>query len=264
MTHSTPQAAEAPPTWRGGIVARALATLFCNAYLLVGTLFFATLAVVAGVVDRSGNTTFAVARLWSRGIVWTAGLRVRRSFETPLDGTRPVVYMVNHQSLFDIPLLFVTLPGQARMLAKESLFRIPVFGWAIRLGGFISIDRQDRRKAARSLEVAADRLRAGTSTLVFPEGTRSLDGRLLPFHRGGMLLALKSELPIVPVGIEGSLEVQPKTSFAVRPRTVFVRYGTPIDVGEYGVRRRVELTEAVRREVARLARTELTPAAADG
>jgi 1-acyl-sn-glycerol-3-phosphate acyltransferase len=257
VTKARQPESEAPPIWRGGALARAIATVVCNAYLVIGTLIFAVLAVLAGLVDRSGDATFAVGRMWSRGILWTAGLRVRRSFEAPLDGSRPVIYMANHQSLFDIPLLFVTLPGQARMLAKHSLFRIPIFGWAIRLGGFISIDRQNRNRAKESFDTAVERLRSGTSALVFPEGTRSLDGRLLPFHRGGLLLALKSGLPIVPVGIEGTLDVQPKKSFAIRPRTVDVRYGTPIDVTEFGIRRRDELAAAVRHAVARLARTEL-------
>jgi 1-acyl-sn-glycerol-3-phosphate acyltransferase len=263
VTGSEPRAIEAPPTWRGGLLAQALATVVCNAYLVLGTVVFAILAVVAGLVDRSGDATFAVGRAWSRGILWTAGLRVRRSLETPLDATRPAIYMANHQSLFDIPLLFVTLPGQARMLAKHSLFRIPLFGWAIRLGGFISIDRKDRSRAKESFDAAVDRLRSGTSALVFPEGTRSLDGRLAPFQRGGLLLALKSGLPIVPVGIEGTLGVQPKGSFAVRPRTVFVRYGTPIEVADFGIRQREALGETARRAVARLARAELAPPADD-
>jgi 1-acyl-sn-glycerol-3-phosphate acyltransferase len=234
----------------------ALATVFGNVYLLLGTLFFATLACLVGLIDRSGDTTFRVGRWWSRGIVLTSGLRLRTSYAKELESGRPVVYMANHQSLFDIPVLFVTLPGQARMLAKESLFRIPIFGWSIRLGGFISIDRQDRSRAKESFDAAVDRLRTGTSALIFPEGTRSRDGRLLPFQRGGMLLALKSGLAIVPVGIEGTLAVQPKSSFAIRPQTVNVRYGEPIEVEELGIRDRADLTERVRTAVARLARTE--------
>jgi len=233
-----------------------LATVVGNLYLLVGTLVFASLACVVGLIDRSGNTTFRIGRWWSHGIVLTSGLRLRTSYAKALDSTRPVIYMANHQSLFDIPVLFVTLPGQARMLAKESLFRIPIFGWSIRLGGFISIDRQDRSRAKESFDAAVDRLRSGTSALIFPEGTRSRDGRLLPFQRGGLLLALKSGLPIVPVGIEGTLAVQPKSSFAIRPQTVDVRYGEPIEVDELGIRDRAELTERVRAAVAQLARTE--------
>jgi 1-acyl-sn-glycerol-3-phosphate acyltransferase len=234
-----------------------MATVVGNTYLVFGTLFFASLACLAGLIDRSGNTTFRIGRLWSRGLVLASGLRLRRSFSSSLDGAQPVVYMANHQSLFDIPVLFITLPGQARMLAKHSLFHIPIFGWALRLGGFISIDRQDRSRAKESFDAAVDRLHSGTSALIYPEGTRSVDGRLLPFQRGGMLLALKSGLPIVPVGIQGTLEVQPKNSFAIRPRTIHVRYGVPIPVDEFGIRRRQELAERVRLAVAALAHTEV-------
>ena len=234
-----------------------LATLCGNAYLVVGTLVFATLACIAGLLDRSGNTTFRIAQIWSRGIALTSGLRLESEVAQGVDSNRPVVYMANHQSLFDIPVLFVTLPGQARMLAKESLFRIPIFGWAIRLGGFISIDRQDRSRAKESINTAVDRLRSGTSALIFPEGTRSLDGRLAAFQRGGVLLALKSGLPIVPVGIEGTLEVQRKNSFAIRPHHVTVRYGEPIEMDGLGIRDRAALSDRVREAVAQLANAEL-------
>jgi len=239
------------------VLGTAAATVAGNLFLVLGTLVLASVAVLTGLVDRSGDLTFGVARLWSRGVALTSGLRLRRSFETALLPDQPVIYMANHQSLFDIPVLLITLPGQARMLAKNSLFRIPIFGWALRLGGFISIDRKDRSRAKESFDAAVDRLRSGTSALVFPEGTRSSDGLLAPFQRGGLLLALKSGLPIVPVGIEGTFEVQPKGSFAIRPRTISVRYGRPIDVSEYGVRGRAELGERVRAAVAELARTQL-------
>ena len=164
--------------------------------------------------------------------------------------------MANHQSLFDIPALIVTLPGQTRFLAKRSLFQIPLFGWAIKLGGFVTIDREDGRRAQGAFAVAAKRLAAGKSILVFPEATRSEDGRLLPFKRGGLLLAIKSGLPIVPVGIQGSLQVQPKSRFSIRPMPIRVQYGSPIDVAEYGVRQRKELESEVRQRIAKLAETE--------
>jgi len=257
MMKQAQSAKESRSSRRGGALAVVLATVLGNLYLVLGTLVMATLACVAGLLDRSGNMTFQVGRLWSRGIVLTSGLRLCTEFARPLDGRRPVVYMANHQSLFDIPVLFVTLPGQARMLAKESLFKIPIFGWAIRLGGFISIDRKDRSRAKESFDAAAARLSSGTSALIFPEGTRSPDGRLAPFQRGGLLLALKSGLPIVPVGIEGTIEVQPKSSFAIRPRTIVVRYGEPIEVSGFGIRDRAELARTVREAVAELAHTEL-------
>ncbi len=182
-----------------------------------------------------------------------SGIRLDTGFEVDLGSDPPFVFMANHQSLYDIPALIATLPVQTRFLAKRSLFRIPIFGWAIKAGGFISIDRRDRSRAGESFSAAVERIRGGVSALVFPEGTRSLDARLGPFLRGGFLLALKSGLPIVPVGIHGSFSVQPKGSRLVRPGRIRVRYGEPIRVVDYGLRRRGELEDAVRDEITRLA-----------
>jgi 1-acyl-sn-glycerol-3-phosphate acyltransferase len=136
------------------------------------------------------------------------------------------------------------------MVAKRSLFKIPLFGWALKAGGFISVDRADRSTATQTFASASARLRQGTSMLLFPEGTRSLDDTLLPFQRGGFLLALKSGLPIVPVGVHGSRAIQRRGSFAIRPGTVTVTYGAPIDPAAYGLRRKRELIGEVRRSIA--------------
>ena len=244
-----------PPTGPGTL-ATLLATIVGNVYILFGTIVCAIVAILVSWIPPRGNWTFQVARIWSRGLLASSGVRLEVENETPLDPERPSVYMSNHQSLYDIPALIVTLPGQTRFLAKRSLFRIPIFGWSIKAGGFIAIDREDRSKARESFAAAVQRLQAGSSAMVFPEGTRSEDGSLGPFQRGGFLLALKGDLPIVPVGISGSLAVQPKGSHVVRPGRITLRYGRPIDANEYGLRRRKELEQVVHREIARLAGLE--------
>ncbi|MGH9465325.1 MAG: lysophospholipid acyltransferase family protein, partial [Thermoanaerobaculia bacterium] len=216
-----------------GWLATGLATVFGNAYLVVGTLFWSIACLLLALVPPRGHWVFYGARLWTRGWLAASGVRVSVEHEVPLDPRRPVVYMANHQSTYDIPVLLASLPSRTSMLAKRSLFRIPLFGWAMRAGGFIAIDRDDRGSARASFEAAVARLQRGVSTLMFPEGTRSLDGRLGPLERGGFLLALKSGLPIVPVGIEGSLAIQRKGSLAIRPGRVTLRYGRPIDVASY-------------------------------
>ena len=240
----------------GGAISTALATVFGNLYLVFGTLVCASMAVAVGWIPPRGNLVYRVARLWSRGVLRFSGVTLEVHREVEINPQTPCVFMSNHQSLYDIPAVIASLPGQARFLTKRSLFRIPVFGWAIRLGGFISIDREDRSRAHESFSSAVARLRAGTSAVVFPEGTRSLDGRLLPFQRGGFLLALRSGLPIVPVGIRGSFEVQPKTSFRVRPGRVAVHYGRPIEVDGYAVRDRLKLSSLVHGRIAELAGQE--------
>ncbi|MCP4202925.1 MAG: 1-acyl-sn-glycerol-3-phosphate acyltransferase [bacterium] len=228
-------------------------TLIGNGFLVVGTLFWATVALLFGWIGSRGHFIFWVARTWSRGVLFFGGVRALPAFEVPLDQEGQYVFMANHRSLFDIPALLTTLPGQTRFLAKKSLFQIPLFGWALRMGGFVTIDRSDLSTARNSFAVAVTQLEeAGVSVLVFPEGTRSLSDELLSFQRGGFLLALKSGLAIVPVGIAGSAEIQPKKSLKIRPGVVRVNYGGPMPVQDFGVSRKQELIQEVREQVERL------------
>ena len=230
-----------------------LGTLIGNGFLVVGTLFWATVALLFGWIGPRGRFIFWVARIWSRGVLFFSGVRAVPRFEAPLDPESQYVFMANHRSLFDIPILLTTLPGQTRFLAKKSLFQIPIFGWAIKMGGFVTIDRKDLSTARDSFSEAVAQLeRAGVSVLVFPEGTRSLTDELLPFQRGGFLLALKSSLAVVPVGIDGSARVQPKKSLLIRPGLIRVNYGAPVNPQEFGVSRKNELIRAVREQIERL------------
>jgi len=232
----------------------AVATATGNAFLVAGTLVLSILAVLVSWVPPRTSWAFGVSRLWSRGLLKASGVRLDASLDPALDPARSYVFLANHQSLFDIPALLASSPGQVRFVAKRSLFRIPFFGWAIAAGGFIPVDREDKSSARRTFTSAASRLSQGTSILLFPEGTRSREeGNLLPFQRGGFLLALKSGLPIVPVGIRGTRAVQPRGSFVIHPGVAEVRYGAPLEVADYGVRRKGELMAEVRRRVTELA-----------
>ena len=237
----------------GAGVAGLVTTVTGNLYLIVGTIFFSSLGLLFGWLPPRGRWVNLMARAWSRGLLWAAGARLETRFAAPLESHQPCIYMANHQSLYDIPALLVALPGQTRFLAKRALFRIPLFGWVLRVGGFISIDRADRSRAGDAFADAIRELQGGASAVVFPEGTRSGDGKLLPFQRGGFLLALKAGLPIVPVGIHGSLAVRGKSSYRIRPGHITVSCGRPLEIGDYGVRDKARLMEEVRRRVLALA-----------
>jgi 1-acyl-sn-glycerol-3-phosphate acyltransferase len=241
----TPPPSERPPLWL-----TALATFTGNLYLLLGSTLLAVVTLLVSWVPPRGRWSFAVMRIWSSTVLAAGLVRVEVRYSPELEPGRSYVFLANHQSLFDIPVLIASAPGQLRMVAKRSLFRIPVFGWALRAGGFVPVDRADRSSARETFASASARLSAGVSMLLFPEGTRSLDDTLLPFQRGGFLLALKSGLPIVPVGIRGSRAIQSRSSFAIHPGTVVVTYGAPIDPAAYGLRRKKELVEEVRRRIA--------------
>jgi 1-acyl-sn-glycerol-3-phosphate acyltransferase len=210
-------------------LASLVATVTGNLYLLVGTTGFAIVTVLTGWIPlpHGSRFFFVLARWWSRLLLLSSGVRVRSEQLVPFSPDQVYVFLSNHQSLFDIPVLLATMPVPARFLAKRELFRIPVFGWALKTGGFIPVERGGK-SAGESFRAAAGRVRSGNSVLLFPEETRSTDGNLLPFKRGGFLLAQKAALPMVPVGIRGTLGVRPRHSYRIHPGRVLVRYGEPL------------------------------------
>lgn len=191
--------------------------LFAVPVIVLATLVLCGPALFAGLLDRSGRMPHAVARLWARTILWWCGIHVERSG----DGfPSPAVYAANHASALDIPLLFGHLPVSFRIIHKRSLSLVPFIGWFLLLGGHIAIDRGNAFRARRSLERAAERVRSGTSVVVFPEGTRSADGRVGHFKRGSFSLAVAASAPVVPVSIVGVKAVAPRGVLTVRPGTV--------------------------------------------
>jgi 1-acyl-sn-glycerol-3-phosphate acyltransferase len=155
--------------------------------------------------------------------------------------------MGNHQGNFDIHALSRAIPRTFSWIAKEELFRVPIFGSAMKRAGYIPLDRSDGRKALRSMKLAAERIAAGTSVVIFPEGTRTLDGSLLPFKRGAFLLAVRAGVPIVPFTINGSMERNPRNRLELHPGTINVSFAAPIATA--GVAE-ADLMERVRQAVA--------------
>ncbi|MBI2355563.1 MAG: 1-acyl-sn-glycerol-3-phosphate acyltransferase [Deltaproteobacteria bacterium] len=172
------------------------------------TFLIAASAIVWTFLDGSGRAYAFHARLWARLALRLAGVRVTLLGAEHLpDG--PVIFMSNHQSGFDILALLAALPCKFYWIAKKELFDIPVFGTSMRRGGYIPLDRGDGRKALKSMNNAAEIIKAGKSVVMFPEGTRTKNGNLLPFKRGGFMLALKAGVPVVPITINGSGRVNP-------------------------------------------------------
>ncbi len=234
----------------------ALATLGAYVSGISASLFFGLAVMLFSWIGPRGRLTLWLSRAWARIILFFSGVRVRAHFEVPLPAEENFVFLANHQSYFDIPALLVTIPNQMRFAAKRSLFKIPFFGWGLAAGGFIPIDRDDKSRARESFQAAVERLKSGISVLFFPEGTRSVDGKLHGFERGGFLLALKSGLPVVPVGIRGAREALPRNRFWVRPAKVEIYFGTPIETATLGVKGRAALTAEVRSKIAALAAIE--------
>jgi 1-acyl-sn-glycerol-3-phosphate acyltransferase len=234
------------------ISSKILATLVGNLYLVFGSVFFSIATLLVAPLPPRGHWSRLAIVFWARGLLFTSGIRVEANFAAPVDPERRYIYLSNHQSLYDIPVLLATAPGNMRMVAKKSLFRIPIFGWAMQAGGFVSVDREDKSRARDTFSAAESQLDHGISLLLFPEGTRSQTDALLPFQRGGFLLALKQGLPIIPVGVQGTRPIQRRGSRIIHPGTATVFYGEPIDPAAYGVRRKRELIAEVRQRIATL------------
>jgi 1-acyl-sn-glycerol-3-phosphate acyltransferase len=168
----------------------------------------------------------------------------------PLD--RAAVFCSNHQSNVDPPVLFHVLHPRMHILYKHEIDRIPILARAFRMGGFIPVDRRNKESAMRSIEKGAASLRSGNSFLIFPEGTRSRTDQLLPFKKGGFIMAIKAQAPIVPVAVQGGRDAMQKGSAIIRPVTISIRVGKPIETAGVDLDDRDELIERVRERMEKL------------
>ena len=186
-------------------------------------------------------------RIWVRLILWTGGVRVTVEGLEHISADEDYVFVANHQSHFDIPACIAAIPARLRMMAKKELFRIPLFGWSMRIVGHIVIDREDRDRALKSVDQAVERLKHENITpVVYPEGTRSPDGRIGQFKKGAFVLAIKSRRPVVPVTIIGSREVLPKNSIEIHSGTIRVYIGKPVPTDSMKIADREKLAHTVR------------------
>jgi 1-acyl-sn-glycerol-3-phosphate acyltransferase len=211
------------------------------------TALFGTLAVAGALIDRSGRTTREIGGAWSRGLLRLAHVKVAVSGLEHVPAG-PAVYAANHASALDILVVFGHLPVDFRIVYKRSLSLLPLIGWAIWLGGHVPIDRRNAFRARRSLDLAARRIRGGTSVVVFPEGTRSPDGAVRRFKRGSFSLAIDAGVPVVPVSLVGVKSVVPKGFASIRPGRLQVVLAAPVPVAG----RRPEDAEALAEEVRRI------------
>lgn len=199
------------------------------------TFLFSVSAIISTLFDSSGRFYAWHARLWARLGLALNGITVTLAGTEHLpDG--PVIFMSNHQSNFDILSLLAAIPNQLHWIAKKELFDIPVFGPSMRRGGYIPLNRGDGRKALQSMDEAAATIRHGKSVMLFPEGTRTPDGNLLPFKRGGFILARKAAVPIIPVTINGSGKINPANRIRLYRGNIAIILHPPVVVPS-GLRR---------------------------
>ncbi len=210
------------------------------------TAFMSTCAMLFPLISPGESKVHKIARLWASMLLRLSGIGVRVIGLENVLQRRPQIFMANHQSDFDILIVLAHIPGQFRWIVKKELFKIPVFGRAMRNAGYIEIDRQNHEKAMKSLEEAAQKIREGKSVVTFPEGTRSKDGTIKPFKQGLFHLAIQAGVPIVPISIVGAHEIMPKRSLRIMPGQITMVIDRPVDVSGYTIDTRNELIERVR------------------
>lgn len=217
----------------------------------LATAFYGSLALLASLFDSHGGLQHRIAQAWARASTAISGVRL-----TVLHGERltgePAVYACNHLSYMDTPVLFGALPFQFRILARDDLWTMPFIGWYLDRSGQVPIRVGEGKASVSSLLTAARTLKSGMPLFVFPEGGRSEDGHLAPFLNGPAFLAIRAQLPIVPMALAGTWELLPMHSSSVHPVPVTLAVGEPIPTRGLTMRQVDELTQTLRERIAAL------------
>ncbi len=224
-------------------------TFFVWSCIGIATLALGVLAFITYPFDRKGRVGHYYARLWGRTALLANRVKVKVEGMEHLNGDGPYIFMSNHQSYYDVFTLLGHLPYQFKWLVKKELFSIPYLGWTMSAVGYISIDRGGTRDTVEAMNEAAQKIRDGMSVTIFPEGSRSPDGSIQPFKKGGFTLAIKSKVPIVPIAIDGSRNIMPKDKFTVTSGEIRMLIDRPIETEGYSLKDREVLMKKVREAI---------------
>jgi len=215
---------------------------------LATVLLFLPITVCA-ILSSTGNLAFSISKLWARFMLLTTGVKVKTRGRDRITSGRSYIIISNHQSDYDILALVTGLGIQFRWIIKKELRSVPLFGYALYASRNIFIDRSDPASAIVSIHKGMDRLPPGASVMFFAEGTRSLDGKIQPFKKGGFVMALEKGIPVLPVTVNGSRRILPKRSLVFNPGTIEVVVGKPIETKGYSKETLPELMDRTRQVI---------------
>jgi len=211
--------------------------------VVVITIIIGLSVILVGWLNPYSQAINILGRIWSRTILWSAGVKIIVEGLENINPNTSYVIMGNHQSHFDVPAIFSIVKNLTiRFFTKKELFAIPLFGWAMKSAGMIKIDRSNRSQAIRSMSRAVKKIKEkGTSLVVFPEGTRSSDGKVHEFKKGGFVIAIKGDIPIIPVSVSGSRFILKKHTLKIDPGIIKIVFDKPIETSEYGQENKAKL-----------------------
>jgi len=200
------------------------------------TIVLGAISLLCSLFDHSGKIQHEFARLWSRMILWTIGAMVQIEGLDRIDTSRAQIYVVNHLSALDIPVLYAHLPFQFRILAKKELFRYPFMGWHLRRSGQIPVVLENARASMRSLNLAVAAIKNNMPLVIFPEGARSPTGQLQPFLGGAFYAAIKAQVDVVPMALVGTYEMLKMNTWHIKPGPLHLLVGDPIHTAGMSLR----------------------------
>ena len=220
---------------------------FADPAIVLATILFGTVSLAVSFFDRTGRIQMKVARAWAKTLLAASGVSVKTQGIEQIEPAGSYVFVANHASYMDTPVVLANISVQFRFLAKRGLFQIPFLGQHLSRAGHIPVPREDPRAAVKTMQLAAETIRQKKiSLLVFPEGGRSHDDTLQAFKEGGAYIAIRAGIPIVPVAIIGTRELLPWGSGVVRSGAVSLRILQPIETAQMNLKDRTQLTEQVR------------------
>ena len=230
-------------------------------FIIVSTAGFGLVGLAISLFDASGDKQIAVARVWARCLLWVSGVEVRMEGLEKIATAGSCVFVSNHLSYMDTPVVLAHIPAQFRFLAKRGLFQIPLLGTHLARAGHIPVPREDARAAVKTMSTAAQVIRErGISLLIFPEGGRTQDGQLAAFKEGAAYIAIRAGVPLVPIALIGTREVLPYGSGHVRSGPVTMRIGDPIPTDQLQLRDRGAVTDQLRDQIIAMLGTQPIPA----
>jgi 1-acyl-sn-glycerol-3-phosphate acyltransferase len=238
------------PAQSPGLPLRLLTYLLLMPLIALSTAIFGCISLVCGIWDKSGRQQHAIAQLWARSLLRISLSPVTVIGLERLHADQTAVYASNHLSYFDTPVLFAKLPFQFRILAKQSLWKIPFIGWYLNRSGQVPVDQKDNRSAIASLGRGIATLKAGMPLVLFPEGGRAATGEMQPFLSGCAFMAIKAGVPLVPIALIGTYELLPIHTYHLTPRPLLAVIGDPIPTTGLTTRDAGALTERLRNSIA--------------
>ena len=241
-----------PPVHRIPAHLRTLTMFVCIPLMALATAGFGSISLICGLWDRSGRQQHLVARAWAAAMLRCAFSPVRIVGAEKLRNYPVAVYASNHLSYMDTPALFAKLPFQFRIMAKQSLWKVPFVGWYLRRSGQVPIDIGNSRSAIAGLLRGVAALKAGMPLVLFPEGSRSPDGHMQTAHSGCAFMALKAGVPLVPLALIGTYELLPIHVYSLRPRPLMIIAGDPIPTAGMTTRDADALTVRLYEEIGKM------------